>query len=246
MHICSPIKIAMKSILFIFSALVLLASCKEESPNGLIIKGDIKGLRVGSILLQKLQDSALVTLDSVAMDGTSTFTLSTALEEPQLLYLYLDVKDGTTYDDRLAFFAEDTIMNITSTLKNFENDAIITGSKNNDLLKIFNDNIQQVNKTYTDLIKRSIELDRQENPSQQAVEQLNADYEKYLNKKVKYALSYATVHKDYEVAPYILLQEGFDAQPRFLDTIYQQMPKKIQTSLYGKKLSELIKGLKEL
>jgi len=235
----------MKSLIFILSTLLLLTSCKEESTDNLIINGNIDGLRVGNVILQKIQDSVLVALDSVALDGSSTFTLSAYIDEPQLLYLYLDVKDGTAYDDRLSFFAQDTIMSITSTLKNFEQDAVITGSKNNDILNIFNDNIQQVNKTYTELVKRSMELDRQENPSQQEIEQLNADYEKYLTKKILYALSYANVHKETEVAPYILIMEGFDANPKLLDSVYQQMPKKIQTSLYGKKLSELIKELKE-
>ncbi|BAO55497.1 hypothetical protein NMS_1488 [Nonlabens marinus S1-08] len=187
-----------------------------------------------------------MTLDSIALDGTSKFTLSTSIEEPQLLYLYLDVKDGTAYDDRLSFFAQDTIMTVKSSLQDFEKDAVITGSKNNELLTEFRRNMASLNKTYTELVKRSMALDRQENASQAAIDALNADYETYLNKKVKYALSYATVHKEYEVAPFILLEEGFDANPVFLDSVYQQMPKKIQTSLYGKELSELIKDLKEI
>ncbi|WP_041496097.1 DUF4369 domain-containing protein [Nonlabens marinus] len=236
----------MKSTFFTFLIFACLISCTEENPNNLIINGDIDGLRVGTVKLQKIQDTTLVTLDSIALDGTSKFTLSTSIEEPQLLYLYLDVKDGTAYDDRLSFFAQDTIMTVKSSLQDFEKDAVITGSKNNELLTEFRRNMASLNKTYTELVKRSMALDRQENASQAAIDALNADYETYLNKKVKYALSYATVHKEYEVAPFILLEEGFDANPVFLDSVYQQMPKKIQTSLYGKELSELIKDLKEI
>ncbi len=246
MHICSPLKTVMKFTFFTFIILASLISCTEENPNNLIVQGDIDGLRVGVVKLQKIQDTTLITLDSVALDGTGKFTLSTSLEEPQLLYLYLDVKDGTAYDDRLSFFAQDTVMTVKSSLQDFEKDAVITGSKNNELLTEFRRNILALNKTYTELVKRSMDLDREENPSQEAIDELNADYDKYLNKKVKYALSYATVHKEQEMAPFILLEEGFDANPVFLDSVYQKMPKKIQTSLYGKELSELIKNLKEI
>jgi hypothetical protein len=94
-------------------------------------------------------------------------------------------------------------------------------------------------------MKRSVLLQQEDNPSPVAIQELDADYEKYLRKKIIYALNYAAVNIKTEVAPYILLQEGFDANPKLLDSIYNLMPKKIQTSLYGKELSELIKELKE-
>jgi hypothetical protein len=235
----------MKSYLLIITALVLLSSCKEEITDNLTINGKIDGLRVGTVLLQKIQDSAIVTLDSVALNGSSDFSLSTSIEEPQMLYLYLDVKDGSKYDDRLSFFAMDTIMTINTSLSNFEKDAVITGSKNQDILGVFNKNLGQLNKTYMELMKRSMTLQQEENPSPEAIQELDADYEKYLRKKIIYALNYSAVNKENEVAPYILLQEAFDANPILLDSIYNLMPKKIQTSLYGKELSELIKELKK-
>ncbi len=234
----------MKSYIAALAALVLLVSCKEESINSFSINGNVDGLRVGSVMLQKLQDSALITLDSVALDGKSNFTLTTDLAEPQMLYLYLDVKDGSQYDDRLSFFAADTTMSITTSLKDFESDAVITGSKNNEILDTFNGNLKKLNQTYTDLMKRSMNLSGQENPNQSEVDALNEDYEKYLRKRVLYAINFAGFNKDHEVAPYMLLQEAFDANPKLLDSIYNIMPKKIQTSLYGKDLSEMIKELK--
>jgi hypothetical protein len=136
-------------------------------------------------------------------------------------------------------------MSINSSLSNFERDAVITGSKNQDVLSVFNKNLGQLNKTYLELMKRSVLLQQEDNPSPVAIQELDADYEKYLRKKIIYALNYAAVNIKTEVAPYILLQEGFDANPKLLDSIYNLMPKKIQTSLYGKELSELIKELKE-
>lgn len=235
----------MKAVIGLFIALLVLSSCEQEKENGLIVKGTIKGLKVGNVLLQKAQDTTLITLDSIALDGSGDFTLTTAIAEPQLLYLYLDVKDGSIYDDRISFFAEDTVINITSTLENFEKDAVIKGSKNQDALNVFKENNDKLNIVYTDLVKRSMALNADENASTADIEALNVEYDKYLKKRILYAVSYAGVHRDKEIAPYILLQEGFDANPKLLDSIYNLMPKKIQTSLYGKELSELLKDLKE-
>ena len=38
------------------------------------------------------------------------------------------------------FFAEDTVMTMNSTLANFEKDAVVNGSKNQDIYKVFKDN----------------------------------------------------------------------------------------------------------
>lgn len=235
----------MKAVIGIFIALLVLSSCEQEKENGLIVNGTIKGLKVGNVLLQKAQDTAMITLDSIALDGSGDFTLTTAIDEPQLLYLYLDVKDGSIYDDRISFFAEDTVINITSTLESFEKDAVIKGSKNQDALNVFKENNNKLNIVYTDLVKRSMALNADENASTADIKALNVEYDKYLKKRILYAISYAGVHRDKEIAPYILLQEAFDANPKLLDSIYNLMPKKIQTSLYGKELSELLKDLKE-
>ncbi|SCX86965.1 protein of unknown function [Nonlabens sp. Hel1_33_55] len=234
----------MRATLILFLSLLILSSCEQETQNRFAVQGTIKGLKVGSVLLQKVQDSTLITLDSVALDGSSDFKLTYDLTEPEFLYLYLDVKDGSKYDDRIGFFAEDTIMTINSNLQSFEEDAEVLGSKNQLLLATFKENTSKLDAVYTDLMKRSMELSTEENPSAIEIESLNADYDKYLRKRILYALNYASVHKDNEVAPFILLQEGFDANPKLVDSIYNMMPKKIQTSLYGKNLSEMIKKAK--
>ncbi|AZQ43668.1 DUF4369 domain-containing protein [Nonlabens ponticola] len=235
----------MRLSLFIIAFSILLISCNDDKDNGnLTVRGSIDGLKVGKVLLQKTVDTSLITIDSVSLDGSGDYSLSATIDEPQLLYLYLDVKDGTQYDDRIAFFAEDTVMTINSSLNNFEKDAVITGSKNQIVLAEFNKNKDKLNEVYTNLMKRSMSLNQEENPSQASIDSLNTEYEKYLKKRILYAVNYATFHKEKAVAPYILLQEGFDANPVLLDSIYKQMPKKIQTSMYGTRLSELIKESK--
>jgi hypothetical protein len=225
---------------------VLLSSCNsdQEADNYVTLNGDIAGLKVGTVLLQKVQDSTLVTLDSVQLNGSSQFTLRALLEEPQLLYLHLDVKDGTKYDDRVSIFAEDTVLTVSSSLKSFEQDMKVSGSKNNDILDEYKVNKKKLDEVYTELVKRSITMNQQENASQTDIEKLDADYDKYLKKSVLYALNYAERFKDKEVAPYIILTDAFDANPKLLEQVFNKMPKKIQSSRYGKQLSGLIETSK--
>ena len=237
----------MKKFIALLSLIVIAASCgSDNNDSGLMtINGNIDGLKMGRVLLQKVEDTVLVTLDSVSLDGKSDFELQTNLSEPELMFIHLDVRDGAEFDDRISFFAEDTVLTLNSTLENFEKGTVISGSKNNDILQEFNKNKVKLTEVYTELVKRSIIIDQAENPDPEELEKLDKDYSKYLRKKVLYAINYSNRFPDKEVAPYILITEAFDANPVLLDSSFQNMTKKIQSSRYGKQLSELIKTSKE-
>lgn len=210
------------------------------------LSGTIDGLKVGRILLQKVEDSTLVTLDSIQVDGDPNFSLSMMVDEPQLVYVHLDVKDGTQYDDRISLFAEPGMVTLHADLDQFDKTAVVSGSKNDSILTIFKKNKMRLDQAYTELVKRSMVLSRAEDAKMDDLEKLDADYNKHIRKSVLYAVNFARLHKDYEVAPYILLSEAFDANPILLDSTFVKMPKKIQASRYGKQLSELIEESKEV
>jgi hypothetical protein len=67
------------------------------------LSGNIKGLKKGMIYLQKLEDSTLINLDSALIDGISTFNFKEVIKEPEVMYLYLNLKDGSLKDVRLPF-----------------------------------------------------------------------------------------------------------------------------------------------
>ncbi|ALM21480.1 hypothetical protein AAT17_09680 [Nonlabens sp. MIC269] len=235
----------MKNLIILILLFAGITAC-SDSKGTLTVNGNIKGLKQGTVYLQKLVDTTIVNVDSIKIDGEPVFKLTTPLENPEILYLYLDIKDGVKYDDRIQFFAEDTIINIETNLEKFEDNAQITGSKNQDILNIYETNKKPLNQVYTKLVQRSMQLNAMEDVSQEKIDSLTTAYDKYLRKKVLYAINYAQLHKDYEVSPYILVKDAFDAKAELLDSAYQMMPKKIQTSRYGKQLSELIKTNKEL
>jgi len=47
-------------------------------------------------------------------------------------------------------------------------------------------------------------------------------------------------NKDSEIAPYLALYETRNANPVYIDSIYNSLNPEIKNSLYGKKLSEVI------
>jgi hypothetical protein len=233
----------MKKAFFLIIAISIIASCSESNSSNFSLSGNIDGIKVGKIYLQQLQDSVLVDVDSAFFDGNSDFNLKAEIDQPEIMYLHLDVKDGTEFNDRFLFFAEDTMMTIQSSLKRFEKDATITGSKNQDIYTVFKQNNERLNNVYTDIVKRSMSL-TDETRTQEVTDSINTAYDNYLRKKVLYAINYAQLHKDKEIAPYILMSEASEANPALLDSVFQKMPKKIQTTVYGKQLSELIEKSK--
>lgn len=230
----------MKKLLFLLIGLTFMSSCNDSNSNNFSVSGTVDGIKVGKIYLQRLQDSILIDVDSALFDGNSNYTLMTDLDQTEIMYLHLDVKDGTELNDRLLFFAEDTTMTINSSWDKFVKDAVISGSKNQDIYTVYKKNSDRLNKVYTDLAKRSMSL-TDETRTVAISDSINTAYDKYLRKKVLYAINYAQLHKEKEVSPYILVSEASEANPILLDSVYQKMPKKIQTTVYGKQLSVLIK-----
>lgn len=234
----------MKKVFFLLIAITLIASCSDSNSSNFSISGTVDGIKVGKIFLQRLQDSTLVNVDSVVFDGESDFNLKASLSEPEIMYLHLDVKDGTEFNDRLLFFAEDTTMTMNSTWDNFVNDAAFSGSKNQDIYATYLKNSKKLNVVYTDLVKRSMSL-TDETRTLAVTDSINTAYDRYLRKKVLHAINYAQLHNDKVVAPYLLVSEASEANPILLDSVYRSMPKKIQTTVYGKQLSELINNAKD-
>ncbi|NJW54438.1 DUF4369 domain-containing protein, partial [Salinimicrobium oceani] len=151
----------MKRIGLFIAALTLLVACSTEETN-LHIEGKVQGLKKGTLYLQKIEDTTLVTIDSVVVNGNENFIFDTYTEGTQVMYLYLNKKDNSIYDDRIMFFAEPGEMVINTTLKNFETDAIVEGSKNQKKYTEYQTMIQTFNKRNLDLIRKNLEAQQEQ------------------------------------------------------------------------------------
>tara|TARA_R110000850_G_scaffold241496_1_gene366088 strand:- start:6893 stop:7612 length:720 start_codon:yes stop_codon:yes gene_type:complete len=233
----------MKYLLAVFSILILISTCAKEEKNTLI-KGEITGLKKGTLYLEKIEDTTLVILDSLVLKGTSQFSFSLQLESPEMVYLYLRKTEGDKIADGIEIFAAPGTIEVKTTLEDFEADAKVTGSENHYKLEEFN----KLKQRYTD---KSLEyfqesFDAEKANDTQRINEINKKYETLVRSKYMATVNYALNNKSYEVAPYLALSEIFDANIKYLDTIYQSLTPEVKTSTYGNELERYIAERKEL
>jgi len=233
----------MKKFILLGLITAFIVSCSNKEAN-FKLSGTIDGLKKGTLYLQKIEDTLVVDIDSIQINGDSNYLLEANIKEPQILFLYLDKVDGEKNDDIIDFFAEKGEMTINTKLKNFTSSAKVIGSKNHEKLTEYRSMLKRFNNENLDLIKENFEAQR-ENDEEKIIA-INKKYENTLKRKYLYTVNFAMNHKKYEIAPYIMLTEAFDANTKYLDTVYNSLEKNVRKSLYGKEMKDYIKERKKL
>jgi hypothetical protein len=234
----------MKNSIIAFVTLLLLVSCnKNETKTNLHITGNIKGLKEGTIYIQRVVDTALVAIDSIKIDGNSAFTSDIDLKSPEMLYLYLDRGVTNSLDNNIMFFAEPGTINIDTNLDTFIASAKITGSKNQELYEEYKKINSRFNDENLTLIEDKFKAIKNNNTK--AIDSINAKQDSNIKRKYLYATNFAVNNKDHEVSPYIALAEIYDINVKYLDTIQKSMTPKVANSLYGKKLTKYVNDIKK-
>lgn len=234
----------MKKSIVLFFTLSLLASCsKEASKTNLHLTGNIKGLKNGTLYIQRVVDTNLVALDTIAIDGDSKFETDIDLKSAEMLYLFLDRGVTNSMDNNILFFAEPGTMNIETNLDSYISSVKITGSKNQEKYEEYlktNSRFRDVN---LDMIQQKFLAMKKGNTK--AIDSLNAIQEGNTKRKYLFATNFAINNGDYEVAPYIALSDIYDINIKYLDTIQKSMTPKVAQSLYGKKLTDYVAKIKK-
>jgi hypothetical protein len=230
--------------IFVVSLVVIsiFACSKKEATGNLHLTGNVEGLGQGKLYISQIQDSTLVVLDSIIIRGNSNFESFLNIENPEVLYLFLDRGQTQSIDNSLPFFAEPGEMTIHTNLKEFYNSAKISGSKNQELWEEF----KKLNNRFTEenlyiLEKR---LQNEINFNKQRQDSIDKAYDKLLKRKYLYVANFAMNHTDFEIAPYLTLTEIADINVALLDSISNKMSPKVAESKYGKMLKEHIKEVK--
>lgn len=219
--------------------MILVASCAKDQSN-FTLKGSVKDLKKGTLYLQRIEDSTLISIDSLKINGQSEFEFHTRLEDPEVLYLKLD-KQGET-NEVIPFFADQGVTEIHTTLKNFFIDAKITGSEQQKKMDEYKAIMARFQDKNLDLIVTGLEAQKSQD-SVQIDSNLKAQ-NNLLVRRYLYTINFAINHKDSEIAPYLALSEISDANIKYLDTINNSLTPEIKASKYGKKLQELIDSRK--
>ena len=229
----------MKSFRFITTISIVLTfifctnnSTKEKLKDTMIVKGTIKGLRKGTLYLQKINDTTLINIDSVTVTGKPYFEFRTPIETPEIFYLYLNKEDGDSLNDRILFFGEKNTIQINTLLNTFESSAKITGSKNQELLQEFQTYNRKFNDQNLELMKKKFIA--QANGKNKVIDSLQNKIDNLLRRRYLYTINFAARNANENVAPYLALTQVFDANLALLDSIARKMSQDVKSSKYGK------------
>ncbi|MFT4669822.1 MAG: hypothetical protein ACI9M9_002477 [Flavobacteriaceae bacterium] len=231
----------MKYSLSLVITFLSIISC-SKSEKLMHLTGNVDGLKKGTLLLQKIEDTLLVSVDSVMVNGNSNFEFSKEIESPEIYYLYVRLKDGTLIDERIPFFAEPGEISIKTSLKNLAVKARIEGSTNQDALNDYKKLLRRYSSRELDQIEYNFNALREGNDS--LIGAIEEQRKLLATSKFLMTVNFAINHKEYELAPYLMLSEVYNSNTKYLDTVYKSLTPKIKDSKYGKALESLIKSNK--
>jgi hypothetical protein len=233
-----------KSLLSFFACLLIVACGEKKATKNLQITGNIKGLKSGTLYIQKIADTSLVAIDTIKIDGNSHFEIEINIDSPEMLYLSLDRGVTKSIDNDLPFFAEKGKINIETELDYFYANAKITGSKNQDLYNDFRKVNNRFNEQTLDLTQAKFKALKTKN--QFLKDSITKIEDNITRRKYLYAVNFALNNRNFEVSPFVALSEIRDVNLKYLDTIQKSMSPNVAKSLYGKKLIQLYQERKKL
>lgn len=228
----------MKKIIAI-CLLLVAAACSSKKEGNMIVQGNIKGLKKGTLYLQKMKDTVLVSIDSVNVFGSGDFKLTDNVVSPVVYYLTFG---GNTTNKRILFFGNKGTITINDNIEFFGVAPEITGSEN----QIIFNNYLKINSGFNnqnlEFIKQDFEAKKAKNVDLQ--EKIRKDYNKMIRRRYLFTTNFALANSDSDVAPYLALTELYNANIKLLDTINNSLSPKIRKSDYGKRLDKFIEEIK--
>ncbi|MEZ7894182.1 MAG: DUF4369 domain-containing protein, partial [Polaribacter sp.] len=204
----------MKKIIVVLVVSILMIACSSKKDGNMIVEGTIKGLKKGTLYLQKMNDTAIISMDSVNVLGDGNFRLTDNVESPVMYYL---TYDGNANDKRILFFGGKGTITINDNMSTFGFSPEITGSPNQLVLDKFLKINNQFKNQRLEFIKK--EFDARQSKNIDLIENLEEDYNRMIKRKYLYTTNFALSNSDSEAAAYIALTELYDANIKLLDTI---------------------------
>lgn len=228
----------MKKFLVVGAVLLSLLACNTKKVGSMEVQVQVDGLKKGTVYLQKVVDTSMVTVDSIVVDGAANFTLSDNVESPEMYYITL-----ANSDKKILFFGEKGKIEIKSKLDRFDIAVTIKGSKNQDLLNQYNKMISKFNNQQLDLIQADFEANKTKNEA--LIDSIDKLSQRLIKRRYLYATNFAVTHPKNEVSAYIALTDLYNANIKLLDTINNSLVKSVKQSKYGLQLNRFIAEIKK-
>lgn len=233
-----------RNIFLLSIGLSLLVSCSTaDSDNTMTLKGQVKDLRKGTILLERFVDSVYIAIDSANIYGDANFELKQKLESPEILHLHLRLDNGKLVEDRVSFFAEPGEISLYTKLSDFS-DAQVEGSENHELLLTYYQLTKRYQDRNLDIIVEEFNAKKEGNDS--LLQTIENKKTALLRSSYLATVNFALQHTEHEIAPFVMVYETPNINLRYLDTVYNSLSDKVKLSGYGKELKSRITDLNEM
>ncbi|MFD0699147.1 DUF4369 domain-containing protein [Myroides pelagicus] len=234
------------SILLACGALVAACSDSPSTKGNTTITGEVAGLKQGKLYLYQMKDTSFVAIDSLIVNGAkdAKFAFGLDLESPEMLFLTLDRGHTKSKDNQIAFFAEPGNIEVNTTLKHFYADVEVKGSSNQPVYQEYLKTRAALLDVQNALIVDIFKAQKSENTK--ALDSLQKLDEKLTTRRYLNAINFALTHPSSDVAPYVALTDLYNANTKYLDTIYNSLDTTIASNKYGKQLKEYIAERKEM
>lgn len=228
-----------KNIFFTVIFALSLIACTSKKEGSMVVEGNILGMKKGMLYLQKVQDTVLVSVDSIFLNGESNYRLVDNIESPEIYYLTLNQLES----EKINFFGEKGTITINTKLEKFNIAAKVTGSKTQKTLEEYQEMASKFNNKRLELFKETFEA--QQSNDNELIEEVDKELQRLIKNRIRYTASFALRNNNSEVAPYLALTELYDAHITLLDTVNNSLTKSIKSSKYGIALNNYIKEIKE-
>tara|TARA_B100000787_G_scaffold170309_1_gene166158 strand:- start:38128 stop:38829 length:702 start_codon:yes stop_codon:yes gene_type:complete len=228
----------MKKVLVVCLLLLIVSCSKEKELGNMVVQGKIKGLKKGTVYLQKMRDTLVISVDSIRLYGEDTFTLTDNITSSEMYYLTLDGNENN-----LSFFGEEGTITISDNLDKLGIKPQIEGSKNQKIIDKYKKVAAKFQGKQLDLLAANMQA--QKDNDLETSQSLRKQAERQNLKKYIYTINFALNHSESEVAAYITLTELVNANVKYLDSINNSLSDKVKNSFYGKKLGSFINTIKK-
>jgi hypothetical protein len=187
------------------------------------------------LYLQKMNDTALFSVDSVDVFGDGNFKLTDNVISPEMYYLTFK---GNTNEKRILFFGNKGTITLNDNIDTFGFDTEIIGSENQIVLNKFTKINDKFKNQRLQFIKKEFDAIKSQNVD--SIEKVKTDFDRMIRRKYLFTTNFALTNSGSEAAPYIALTELYDANIKLLDTINKSLSEKVKNSTYGKRLDAYI------
>lgn len=208
----------------------------------MLVSGYVEGLRKGTLYLQKLNDTVLVTVDSFQIKGDDHFKMGTDIETPEFFFLSLNKSNEDSLTDKILFFGEKGEIKINTLLKTYVSSAKIEGSVNQKLWEEYQGFLRKFNQQNLDLYQQYLAKEG-DFVLDNAAELFETKKNNLIKRKYLYSLNFAINNADKEVAAYIGAYEVNNSIPLYLDSLYNNLSAEVKSSKYGKAFKKQLDSL---